>query len=51
MKQMNTFQQFIYYFQHNGSYILEQFIHHFLISIYGVILAAIVGMVLLQSFK
>lgn len=43
MKQMNTFQQFIYYFQHNGSYILEQFIHHFLISIYGVILAAIVG--------
>ncbi|HEO6936723.1 TPA: ABC transporter permease, partial [Streptococcus agalactiae] len=25
MKQMNTFQQFIYYFQHNGSYILEQF--------------------------
>ena len=43
MKQMNTFQQFIYYFQHNGSYILEQFIHHFLISVYGVILAAIVG--------
>ena len=43
MNEMNLFQQFIYYFQENGQYVFEQFIRHFLISIYGVLLAAIVG--------
>ncbi len=40
---MNIFQQFFYYFQENGSYIFAQFIRHFLISIYGVLFAAVVG--------
>ncbi|MCB6307867.1 ABC transporter permease, partial [Parabacteroides merdae] len=40
---MNLFQQFIYYFQQNGGYVFQQFLRHFLISIYGVIFAAIVG--------
>ncbi|MCF1602760.1 MAG: ABC transporter permease [Tetragenococcus halophilus] len=40
---MNLMQQFIYYFQENGSYVFSQFIRHFLISIYGVIFAAIIG--------
>ena len=40
---MNTFEQFIYYLSENGSYVLIQFFEHFLTSIYGVLLAAIVG--------
>ncbi|MQW23619.1 ABC transporter permease [Lactococcus sp. dk322] len=40
---MNTLQQFIYYFSHNGTYVLQQFITHFLISIYGVLLASLIG--------
>ncbi|MDN6291840.1 MAG: ABC transporter permease [Tetragenococcus halophilus] len=40
---MNLMQQFIYYFQENGSYVFSQFVRHFLISIYGVIFAAIIG--------
>ncbi len=43
MDKMNVFQQFFYYFQENGAYVFAQFIRHFLISIYGVLLAAIVG--------
>uniref|UniRef100_UPI003AF31AEA ABC transporter permease n=1 Tax=Tetragenococcus halophilus TaxID=51669 RepID=UPI003AF31AEA len=43
MSQMNLMEQFIYYFQENGSYVFSQFVRHFLISIYGVIFAAIVG--------
>ncbi|GAA3018157.1 ABC transporter permease [Tetragenococcus solitarius] len=43
MSQMNLVQQFIYYFQENGSYVFSQFVRHFLISIYGVIFAAIIG--------
>ena len=43
MNNMNLFQQFIYYFQQNGGYVFQQFLRHFLISIYGVIFAAIVG--------
>ncbi|HIY57587.1 MAG TPA: ABC transporter permease [Candidatus Tetragenococcus pullicola] len=40
---MNLFQQFIYYFQQNGSYVLSQFLRHFLISLYGVLFAAIIA--------
>ncbi len=43
MNEMNLLQQFFYYFQENGSYIFAQFLRHFLISIYGVLFAAIVG--------
>ncbi|MGM0213950.1 ABC transporter permease [Enterococcus sp. AZ109] len=43
MENMNTFQQFIEYFQVNGTYVFSQFYRHFLISIYGVLFAAIVG--------
>ncbi|NVY96496.1 ABC transporter permease [Lactobacillus sp. DCY120] len=40
---MNTWQQLLYYYNHNGMYILEQFNRHFLISIYGVLIAAVIG--------
>lgn len=43
MENMNLFEQFFYYLQQNGGYVLNQFIRHFLISIYGVLFAAIVG--------
>lgn len=43
MKDMTMWEQFFYYFSHNGDYVFTQFIRHFLISIYGVLLAAIVG--------
>lgn len=43
MENMNTFQQFIEYFQVNGGYVFSQFYRHFLISIYGVLFAGIVG--------
>lgn len=43
MNDMNLFQQFISYFQENGGYVFAQFVRHFLISIYGVLFAAIVG--------
>jgi ABC-type proline/glycine betaine transport systems, permease component len=35
--------QLIFYVTHNGVYLLEQFGRHFLISFYGVLIAAIVG--------
>lgn len=43
MNSMNLFEQFIYYFSMNGTYILSQFWRHFLISIYGVFFATIVA--------
>lgn len=43
MSHMNTWQQLIYYLHHNGGYVLQQFNIHFLISIYGVLFAVIVG--------
>ena len=43
MAQMNMWEQLIFYFSENGLYIWSQFIRHFLISIYGVLFAAIVG--------
>ncbi|MFO8070215.1 MAG: ABC transporter permease [Alkalibacterium sp.] len=43
MSQMNILQQLIYYVQQNGPYLWEQFIRHFLISIYGVLFAAIIA--------
>lgn len=43
MAKMNLWEQLVYYYSHNGAYVLSQFSRHFLISIYGVLLAAIVG--------
>lgn len=43
MSKLGLWQQFIYYYQHNGGYVLQQFNRTFLISIYGVLFAAVVG--------
>ncbi|MBE9388821.1 ABC transporter permease [Vagococcus salmoninarum] len=43
MKDLNVIQQFFYYFNENGSYVISQFSRHFLISSYGVLFAALVG--------
>ena len=43
MENMNVFEQFIYYLQQNSGYVLTQFIRQFLISAYGVLFAAIIG--------
>ncbi|MEG0289115.1 MAG: ABC transporter permease [Carnobacterium sp.] len=43
MSEMGLWEQLWYYFNENGFYIWEQFVRHFLISIYGVLFAAIVG--------
>ncbi|WP_404817757.1 ABC transporter permease [Ureibacillus galli] len=43
MSQMSTTEQFFYYMQENGLYVFSQFLDHFLISIYGVLLAALIG--------
>ncbi|KRM88535.1 ABC transporter permease [Liquorilactobacillus vini] len=43
MAKMNLWDQFWYYLSHNGSYVLAQFLRHFLISVYGVLFAAVIG--------
>ncbi len=43
LSEMNTLQQLLYYYIENGGYVFEQFTRHFLISIYGVLFAAIVA--------
>lgn len=43
MNQLPLGEQLIYYFQHNGSYVLEQFFRHFLMAAYGVLFACLVG--------
>lgn len=43
LHEMNLIQQFLYYFEQNGNYVMSQFLRHFLISIYGVLFAAIIG--------
>ncbi|RRG18536.1 ABC transporter permease [Weissella viridescens] len=43
MAKMNIFQQFIAYFAQNGSYVFEQFMRHFLMSVYGVLFAAVIA--------
>ena len=42
LSEMNTLQQLLYYYRENAGYVFEQFTRHFLISIYGVLSAAIV---------
>ncbi len=43
MTQMSTMEQFFFYMKENGLYVFSQFLDHFLISIYGVLLAAVIG--------
>ena len=43
MAATSLFSQFIDYFKVNSSYVMQQFFRHFLISIYGVLFAAIVA--------
>lgn len=43
MSDMNIFEQLWYYVQQNGPYLWDQFSRHFLISIYGVVFAAVVA--------
>ena len=43
LQEMNLLQQFFYYYQQNGSYVFSQFLRHFLISLYGVLFAAIIA--------
>lgn len=43
MTKMSTTEQFFFYMQENGLYVFNQFLDHFLISIYGVLLAALIG--------
>nr|WP_035032747.1 MULTISPECIES: ABC transporter permease [Carnobacterium] len=43
MSKMGLWEQLWFYFNENGFYIWEQFLRHFLISIYGVLFAAVVG--------
>jgi osmoprotectant transport system permease protein len=43
VSELGLWEQLWYYFNENGFYIWEQFIRHFLISIYGVLFAAIIG--------
>lgn len=43
ISRMNIWEQLSYYVQQNGPYLWEQFTRHFLISIYGVVFAAIVA--------
>ncbi|ATP40543.1 amino acid ABC transporter permease [Solibacillus sp. R5-41] len=40
---LSVIEQFFFYMGENGSYIFSQFINHFLLSIYGVLLASVVG--------
>ncbi|KRN76040.1 glycine betaine carnitine choline ABC transporter, ATP-binding protein [Weissella minor] len=43
MANMNVFQQFIAYFTQNGGYVFEQFLRHFMMSLYGVLFAAVIA--------
>lgn len=43
ISKMGLWEQLWFYFNENGFYIWEQFLRHFLISIYGVLFAAVVG--------
>ena len=43
MTQLSVVEQFFFYMRENGSYVFSLFIGHFQLSIYGVLLASIVG--------
>lgn len=43
MEKLNTFEQFIAYYRDNFGAVMSLFVEHFLISIYGVLIGAVVG--------
>lgn len=43
IQQMNFFEQLLHYYQVNGGYMWQQFTRHFLISVYGVLFATLIG--------
>lgn len=43
MTQLSVVEQFFFYMRENGSYVFSQFFDHFQLSVYGVLLASIVG--------
>ena len=43
ISELSLWEQFILYYQQNGGYVWDQFTRHFLISIYGVLFAAIIA--------
>jgi osmoprotectant transport system permease protein len=54
MSQMSTSEQFFFYMQENGLYVFSQFFDHFVISIYGVLLAALIGIplgIIISKFR
>lgn len=40
---LSLWRQFLYYYETNGSYVFSQFVRHLLMSVYGVLFAAIVA--------
>ncbi|BAK16933.1 ABC-type proline/glycine betaine transport systems, permease component [Solibacillus silvestris StLB046] len=43
MTQLTVVEQFFFYMRENGSYVFSQFLAHFQLSVYGVLLASIIG--------
>ncbi|MBW9313770.1 choline ABC transporter permease OpuBD [Bacillus subtilis] len=51
---MNVFEQLMTYYAQNGSYVMDEFGRHFLMSAYGVLFAAVVGVpagILIAHFR
>ncbi|MEA1022833.1 choline ABC transporter permease OpuBD [Bacillus subtilis] len=51
---MNVFEQLMMYYTQNGSYVMDEFGRHFLMSAYGVLFAAVVGVpagILIAHFR
>ncbi|WP_163136656.1 choline ABC transporter permease OpuBD [Bacillus subtilis] len=51
---MNVLEQLMTYYAHNGSYVMDEFGRHFLMSAYGVLFAAVVGVpagILIAHFR
>ncbi|MGK9162029.1 choline ABC transporter permease OpuBD [Bacillus subtilis] len=51
---MNVFEQLMTYYAQNGSYVMDEFSRHFLMSAYGVLFAAVVGVpagILIAHFR
>ena len=43
MTQLSVVEQFFFYMKENGSYVFSQFLAHFQLSVYGVLLASLIG--------
>lgn len=51
---MNVLEQLMTYYAQNGSYVMDEFSRHFLMSAYGVLFAAVVGVpvgILIAHFR